>query len=70
MEDIGELLILEVSKNEALYRKSHPLFRDKLKKTDIWKVIGSRLDMSGKLNLFYDQQISAIRRTRVLYLQW
>lgn len=48
MEDFGEMLIGEVQKNEVLYDKRNPLFRDKLKKGDIWKAIGARLGVSGK----------------------
>ena len=43
MEDPAELLIIEVQKNDCLYEKRHPLFKDKLKKTAIWKTIGTRV---------------------------
>ena len=48
MEDAGELLIHEVEKNEALYDKRHAAYKDRLKKSDIWKVIGTRLGVSGE----------------------
>ena len=45
MEDTGELLIIhEVEKNKALYDKRHALYKDRLKKSDIWKDIGTETD--------------------------
>ena len=37
-----EKLILEVEKNPPLYDKSSDLFKDTLKKNDIWKTIADR----------------------------
>ena len=45
MEDTGELLIIhEVEKNKALYNKRHALYKNRLKKSYIWKDIGTETD--------------------------
>ena len=45
MENTGELLIIhEVEENKALYDKRHTLYKDRLKKSDIWKDIGTETD--------------------------
>ena len=41
-------LITEVERNEMLYKKNHPLFKDKYEKHQAWKTIGIKLGMGGK----------------------
>ena len=42
-----ERLIYEVQKYPQLYAPKHKLYKDAVK-TDIWTIIGSEIDMSGK----------------------
>ena len=63
MEDTGELLIIhEVEKNKALYDKRHAFYRDGLKKSDIWKDIGTETDkfiniMGTRFRVWCDRSI-------------
>ena len=43
-----ERLIYEVQKYSQLYALKHKLYKDAVKKTDIWTLIGSEIDMTGK----------------------
>ena len=45
MEDMGELLIIhKVEKSKGLYDKRHAVYKDGLRKSDIWKDIGTETD--------------------------
>jgi len=50
VDDIAEKLIVEVQKkkNPPLFDESNPLFKDTLKKMDIWKAIGRNLGINGE----------------------
>ena len=43
-----ERLIHEVQKYPQLYEPKHKLYKDSVKKADIWTLIGAEIDMTGK----------------------
>ena len=63
MEDTGELLTIhEVEKTKALYDKRHALYKDRLRKSDIWKDIGTETDnliniIGTRYSVWYDCSI-------------
>jgi len=47
-DDIAENFISEVQRKAPLFDNSTPLFKDTLKKMDIWKTIGHTLEINGE----------------------
>ena len=46
--DLVERLIKEFKKKTLLFDKSNGLYKDSIKKRDMWNFIGSRLGITGK----------------------
>ena len=53
MSDNNEVLIYEVQKNPILFDKANTSYKDTKRKKDVWRQIGERVGVDGKIQFLY-----------------